>query len=80
VLVRDALCVRPDVFKKPSNTAKGLVKVMALLQRVFYGLQHTFILLAMRVVRLLRSTNVILEVGDGMLPGLQSLSEELCDF
>ena len=34
----------------------------------------------MRVVRLLRGCDIILEVGDGVLPSLQSLRKELRDL
>jgi hypothetical protein len=43
-------------------------------------LQHALVLFAVCVVRLLCGANVILEVGNSMLPGLQALSEELCNL
>jgi hypothetical protein len=87
------LGIGPDVLEHACNSAKCLVKVVAFLQRILYSLAHVsvscalmhrvsylqypLIFFAMCVVRLLCCANIVLKVGNSMLPGLQSLSEEL---
>jgi hypothetical protein len=41
------------------------------------NLEYSLILLSVCVVRLLGGRNIVLEVGDGVLPSLQSLRKEL---
>jgi hypothetical protein len=90
------LGVGPDVLEHACNSTERLVKVMTLLKGILYSLahvsmscpfmrkasylQHALVLFAVCVVRLLCGANVILEIGNSMLPGLQALSEELCDL
>jgi hypothetical protein len=72
-----ALGVAADVVEQTGNTAKVLVKVVALLQRVADRLEHLLVLLGVLVVHLLRCGDVILQVSTGVLPCLQTLVEEL---
>jgi hypothetical protein len=90
------LCVGPYILEHARDTTQRLIEVMALLQRVLNRLsyisinsvrpprskylQHPLILLAVRMVRLLRSGDIVLEVCDCVLPSRQPLREELRDL
>ena len=74
------LRVRPNVLKHAGDTTQRLVEVMPLLKRILHRLEHALVLLAMRMVRLLRRRHILLQVTDGMFPRLQTLDEEAGDL
>ena len=68
----------PDIApEQTSNTAKGLVEVVTLLQWVADSLEDLLVLFRMLVVHLLRCGNVLLDVAASVLPRLQTLVEQL---
>lgn len=80
VRVGDALRVAADRLEQARDAAERLVKVVALLERVRDRLEHLFVLLGVRVLHLFGRLDVVFEVPDRVLPGLQPLEEELGHF
>ena len=74
--VDEGLGIDAHVLKEARNTSKRLVKVLPLSKGLRNGLENLFILLRLRLVNLLDGLNVLLDVDDGVFPGLESLGEE----
>jgi len=74
------LGVRADVVEHAGDAAEALVELVTLLQRVRYSLQDLLVLLAVRVLHLLRRLDIVFQIANGVLPGRQAFCEQLGDL
>ena len=70
------LRVDAHVLKVPGHASKALVEVSALPKWLRDGLQDLLVLLCVRLVDLFGRLDVILQVGYGVFPGLESLGQQ----